>query len=70
MKSTDNPTLNKENKKMKLLKLKTTDLAEAAASAGTTPEKFVSDIRSKSLGRRVCAHFVKTSGAYSIFQCQ
>ena len=55
---------------MKTLKLKTTELAKAARDAGTTPEKFICRIRSKSLGRKVCAHFVKTCGEYSVFKCQ
>ena len=55
---------------MKLITLKTSEIAKAAASAGTTPEKFVSVIRSKSLGRRVCAHLIKTIGSCSVFKCR
>ena len=55
---------------IRTIKLKTADLKQAAAAAGTTPEKFVSGIRSTSLGRKVCAHFAGTQGAYSVFKCQ
>jgi len=55
---------------LKVIKLKTSDLSKAAEAAGTSPEKFVSDIRSKSLGREVCAHLLRKEGAYSVFLCQ
>lgn len=35
---------------------------------GSTPEEFVSAICSVSSGRRVCAHFLRHEGEYSIFQ--
>ena len=40
----------------------------AAKKAKTTPEKFVESICSISAGREVCAHFLRTEGAYSVFQ--
>ena len=55
---------------LKVIKLKTSDLSKAAKAAGTSPEKFVSDIRSKSLGREVCAHLLRKEGAYSVFRGQ
>ena len=54
---------------MKTIKLQTKMIEAAADAAGTTPEKFVSQIRSISLGRKVCAHLEKQDGDFSFFIC-
>jgi len=55
---------------MKTIRLKTDTINDAANEAGMSTEKFVSMIRSVSCGRKVCAHFIKFEGAYSIFVCR
>ena len=52
---------------MKTIKLKTSMIEEVASRENTTPEKFVSSICAISSGRRVCAHFLRYEGEYSIF---
>lgn len=54
---------------MKTIRIKTSIVNKAAADLGITPEKFVSKMRSLSLGREVCAHLTKTQGAFSVFSC-
>lgn len=52
---------------MQTIKLETKKINHVAQASGTTPEKFVAESRSISLGRRVCAHFQGTRGRFSIF---
>lgn len=52
----------------KIIKLETKVLEAAAKSAGVSPEKFVSEARSISSGRKVCAHFIKCDSVYSFFK--
>lgn len=54
---------------MKTIRIETKTINAAAKSAGMTAENFVSTIRSISLGRKVCAHFLKNDGAFSVFVC-
>lgn len=54
----------------KTIRILTATINTAADSAGMTPENFVSRMRSISLGHKVCAHFQKFDGAYSIFICK
>lgn len=54
---------------MKEIKLDTKTINIAAQKAGTTPEKFVSMVRSISSGHKVCAHFSRTEGDLSVFIC-
>ena len=54
---------------MKTIRIKTKTINAAAESAGMTVENFVSTMRSISLGRKVCAHFLKHEGDFSIFIC-
>lgn len=54
---------------MQEIKLNTKTINIAAKKAGTTPEKFVSMVRSISSGREVCAHFSHTEGDLSVFIC-
>lgn len=54
---------------MNEIKLNTETVNTAAKKAGTTPEKFVSMVRSISCGREVCAHFSHTEGPLSVFVC-
>ena len=54
--------------KTKLIRIETSIITAAAKKAKTTPEKFVESICSISAGREVCAHFLRTEGAYSVFQ--
>ena len=54
---------------MKTIKIDTETINKAAAECGTTPEGYISEIRSLSLGRKVCAHFKRIEGAMSIFVC-
>ncbi len=54
---------------MKTIKIKTSVIESAAKAAHTTPEGYLSDIRSISLGRRVAARFEKIEGEYSVFLC-
>ena len=54
---------------MKTIKIETSTINAAAESAGMTAEKFVSEMRSISLGRKVCAHLQKVDGAFSVFVC-
>lgn len=51
------------------IKLETKTIAAAAESARMSQEEFVARIRTLSVGRKVCAHFLKTEGRYSIFIC-
>ena len=53
--------------KKNVLKLDAHTLAVAASKAGTSMEEFVSQIRSISLGRRVCAHFLYTEDTKAVF---
>ena len=53
----------------KEIRIETVLIENAAREAGMTPEKFVSRIRSISLGREVCAHLVRVDGPESIFVC-
>lgn len=53
---------------MKLIKLKTSMIDEVARREGSTPEEYVSSICSVSLGRKVCAHFLRHEGEYSVFK--
>lgn len=53
--------------KKNVLKLDAHTLAVAASKAGTSMEEFVSQIRSLSLGRRVCAHFLYTEDNKAVF---
>lgn len=54
---------------MKTITIKTSTINSAAESAGMTAEKFISTMRSISLGRKVCAHLVRVEGLYSVFVC-
>ena len=54
---------------MKTIKIETATINKAAAECGTTPEGYVSAMRSLSLGRKVCAHFKRTEGPMSVFVC-
>jgi hypothetical protein len=53
----------------KEIRIETVLIENAAREAGMTPEKFVSRIRSISLGREVCAHLVRIDGPESIYVC-
>lgn len=53
--------------KKNVIKLDANTLATAASKAGTSMEEFVSQIRSLSLGRRVCAHFLYTEDNKAVF---
>jgi hypothetical protein len=53
--------------KKNVIKLNTKTLSVAAYKAGTTMEEFVSQIRSLSLGRKVCAHFLYVEGDSAFF---
>lgn len=53
--------------KKSIIKLDTKTLSVAAYKAGTTMEEFVSQIRSLSLGRKVCAHFLYVEGDKAFF---
>lgn len=52
---------------MSTIKIKTSVIERAAEIAKTTPEKFISESRSVSCGRKVCAHFERIEGDFSIF---
>lgn len=54
----------------KIIKIKTRTINLAAIAAGMSAEDFVGEMRSISLGRKVCAHFVKAEGKYSFFTCE
>ena len=54
---------------MHTIKIKTEIITRAAESCGLTPEGYVSRMRSISLGRKVCAHFKRTEGSFSVFVC-
>lgn len=53
---------------MKIIKLKTSMIEEVARRDGSSPEDYVSSICSVSLGRKVCAHFLRHEGEYSVFE--
>ena len=42
-------------------------LARAAAQAGETVEEYVASSATISLGRKVCAHFLRASGGTAFF---
>ena len=54
----------------KIIKINTRTINCAAREAGMSAEDFVGEMRSISLGRRVCAHFEGTEGKYSFFTCE
>lgn len=56
--------------KKKIVKLNVNTLIIAARKAGTSMEEFVSQIRSLSLGRKVCAHFLRTENDVAIFSVE
>ena len=56
--------------KKKIVKLNVNTLIIAARKAGTSMEEFVSQIRSLSLGRKVCAHFVRTENNVAVFSVE
>lgn len=56
--------------KKNVFKLNANTLAIAASKAGITMEEFVSQIRSISLGRRVCAHFLYTEDNKVVFSVE
>lgn len=55
---------------MKIIRIDTNTINRAAKEAGMSAENFVSRIRSISLGRKVCAHFIEHRNGNSIFSCQ
>lgn len=54
----------------KTIRILTSTINDAAIAAGMSTENFVSRMRTISLGRKVCAHFQKFDGKYSVFICK
>lgn len=53
----------------KEIRIKTSLITAVAKRAGLTPEEYISESRTICCGRKVCAHFLRTEGEYSIFSC-
>jgi hypothetical protein len=51
------------------IRIRTSLIAAVAKRAGQTPEEYISESRSICCGRKVCAHFLRTEGDYSVFSC-